>query len=607
MTVVLTVTADAAVANAQNPSGSDRSTDFNTFFSGLGRQKIVEINGGYDTASGNGGYRTGLSSVLIPYGSSIQGTGRSAKIYADSGSNTPLFRLNTDNSGNLIESSGVGVGPGFGNTFFRDIYVSGKWITARDTSTIPVFDIGESVCIENVQILGLQTLAKSGPFYLDQLTIRNCSVSEQPAGINYAVELNNSQRSGDGLVIDQLHLTLTNDSITRPRALRLNNARGGQVTNGINGDHVFTSCIGLTFSGFHGENGKITWAGSTAISENNVYWMRTGSQFGVTPVNVVLVAGAGGVVMSNIHFRNETFIYHAVSTFAWDTVQNHISIAAGSASIKIQDCHCSLLFNGIDPSPSGKAGIRTGNIVFDKYSHFASSASTFSMDQWLIEGQHGAIGTFSGSTYTAPPGFEGGGSVVDPAFGNWNLPPATYHFRLVVYLDLPRKIGRITSNNISKYLTNVPGAGEGAFMLSLNIGRGAKMLRVYIGSADNYYDRYIDIPWVDGRYLVCEGDRIMGWAAQTRPAGPPDTVVVQPARYHLSPGDPTNSPTLALPDNAYGNVEVWNFATAMPNQGVWNKGDIVHWMTPTGGKRGHQRLTNGGSHILGTDWVELTL
>jgi hypothetical protein len=601
MTVTVTITADAAINNQPPPSPVDRSADFNTFFAGPAYQKNVEINGGYNTTTLNGGFHVGKQSVLVPFGTSMFGTGQSSKFYMDAATNTPVFRLNTDNASQMVtqvEPTGT-ISPGFENTTFRDFYVSGDWV-GNDTAYAPVFELGESATIENIRALYVQTLVSSPAFYIDQITIRKCTVGGQPAPnpvteterLKFAVELGNTLRVGDGLVIDQLHMTNTVDSQFRSRAVRLANSRGAQITNGINGDHEFRSCTGINFSGFHGESGQIRWISSSGTSRDNTYWMRSGSQYEIEPIRVQGAEGASGISTASLHLENETFVYQTGGAFPWSTATNNISIVNLAGSLTIKDCHCSSILSGATSAPSGKAGIKTGNIVFDRYSHFASIASHLSVDQWYIEGAHGYLGSWANGAYDYPQGIQENANQISTNFGRWNLPSGNYYFRLVVYLDPQRKIGVQTKTvPAPQALVN----GGGAIALALNIGRGPKYLRVYIGLAIDQYDRYIDIPWVDGDFLMCEGDRIMGYPAISRTPGGIDTVILQPARYELRPGDPANSPTPASPDKAYGNVEVWHYSASSPSAGTWNRGDIVHRMTPVGGKRGFLRATQAAT------------
>jgi hypothetical protein len=605
MTDLTGIPADAATANAL--TGPDRSGQFNTFFAGAGKQKIVVIDGGFDTGTGNGGYHIGAAPVLIPHGTSIQGTGRSARIFVNKNANKPLFGINTDGNGTITDNAGASnVGPGFGNTVYRDFFITGSFaVQAGNTmADCPVFEVGNSATIENMDAYNVQTLVRSpNGVYLDQLTIRKCVVSGQPSGSGFAVDLGAATRVGDGLVIDQLHVVLNTDSVNRPRALVLRNARGGNVINGINGDHEFYACAGIRFSGFHGESGRIIFNGTHGIASDNVYWMHDSPQLACTPLNFAKDANYGDAVLGNMKFERQMFFYQEGSSgFTYDTVQNNISVESSAGYLEIEDCYASALSASGSPVPVGKAGVKTGDATFDAYSHFASVHSTFDTQKWLISADHGALGGISSTgAYVFPNGAQQSLSRPDLALGEWNLDSDTYYFKVVPYLDLPRKIGANTVNEVTlDLIKGSTGKGVGAARIYLDVGRGPKWLRVYIGTTSGVYDRYIDIPWVAGNYIGVQGNRIMGYPAVMRtPGGIDGTSGVRPQRYALRPGDQANAV-------AYGNVSVWNFESTMPGQGTWNQGDEVNWVFPAGGKRGYRRLTNGSGHVLGTDWVALT-
>ncbi|MEP9401634.1 hypothetical protein [Sphingomonas sp. VNH70] len=598
MTDFTGVPADAVTGG--NITGPDRSSQVEAFFQGTGKNKIVEVIGGYNTATYSGGYLIGDAAVKIPYGTSIQGTGITARFYADIGSANPLFAINTDGNGNLIVQSGTNVGPGLGNAYYRDFVIHAlKASETSDMALVPAFEVGDSSTFENIATHGLQTLVRSpGSLYLDQLTVRKCVVNRQPDGDKFAVDLGAVRRVGDGLVIDQLHVVYNPDSINRPRAVKVATARGASILNGINGDHEFVSCTSLRFSNFHGEGGKISFIGTHGVASDNVYWMHANLVRACTPLNVLRVPGAGSLVASNVKLERQMFAYEDGSPhFAYDTVQTNLFVETGCGFVQIEDCYCATLLGGISSSPVGKAGIKTGDAVFDAYSHFASVRSRYDVDRWLISGEHPALGRMSGDTYMFPYGLQPGVSGIDSAVGRWGLPTGKYFFRVVAWVDLPRRIGSTTANELSYDMVE----GGGAARLFLDIGRGPKMLRVYIGTSSGSYDRYIDVPWVGGNYIGVQGDRVMGFAAQTRPAGPVDASSgVRVAQYALQPGDPTNTV-------AYGNVTVTNFLNALPGNGTWNRGDVVLWAKPTGGKRGHQRLTTGSTHVLNQDWIELSV
>lgn len=582
------------------PSGPDRSVAIDTFFQGTGKQKIVNIIGGYDTSANTGGYRIGATPIRIPHGTSIQGTGPSARFFVSVGANKPLFGINTDGNGNIQESaSGASnVGPGLGNVFYRDFYISAATAAASsDMALVPAFEVANSATFENLLTYQLQTLVRSpANLYLDQLTIKKCVISVQPDGTLPAVNLSAANRVGDGLVIDQLHLVQGPTGSNRPRAVSVRNARGASITNGINGDHTFISCTSLRFSNFHGEAGKITFDGTHGVASDNIYWMRSGS-VGTTPLNIVLPTNSGSSITGDVKLERQAFIYQEGNPdFVFDTTTTNLSVATGAGTVSIEDCYCTGLLPGFS-GPAGKAGLKTGDPVFDRYSHFASVRSQFDHDSWLISAEHGAVRDFTSDSYLAPIGLQTGD--VSTNYGLWNLATGTYYFTLMIWLDFPRRIGVATRAERNMTLTN----GGGAMRFFLNSGRGPKLLRLYMGSASKSYDRYIDVPWIAGNYLTTQGDRVMGFAATSRTAGGVDADSgVQVQRYMLRPGDQQTS----TPSTAYGNVTVWNYANAVPTAGFWNRGDTVLSVIPSGGKRGYQRLTTGNTHALGVDWVELT-
>lgn len=570
-------------------TGPDRSAEFADY---LFRYKYqdIDLGVGYNPnpASRTGGWLFGKTPVQVPFGTSLKGHGVSSQIFVSPQATGPIFGLNTDGAGVLITTASGSVGPGLGNARVTSVYMNGTAAVAsgNNLDNAPAFEVGASYTFENCEIYRMQTLVRqpSGS-YLDQLRVLNCKVSEQPDGSRYAVEWDAPNRRGDGVSVDGLHMTLPMAGSTmRPRAVSLTSVQGAQVVNGLNGDHRFVACLGLTFRGFHGENGKVEVASSTGEIAENQFWMRTGSQFGVVPLQFQQSATIAGQIGGSMFVHDNLWICQESPAFLYDTIQKHMSMTPSSGRLRFDRNFLTQYVSNQGAVPIGNFGILTGHPVWDAYSHLCSIGCEMD-DRGKLLISHDVL--MLGSSI---PGLQGSGnSAPDAGYGAWDLTSGTYYFQIVKWIDKNRAIGRTGTNVVSLALTQ----GGPAPRLNIDAGDGPGMVSLFFGTSNGQFDRVIDIPYVGGSMISTKGNQYLNYPVQTRAAGPVDAVSnIQPAGFKIRPGD-------ASLTAAYGRVEVWNLATTMPNRGAWNIGDKVlnidgsYWF----------RLTASASHILNTDWV----
>lgn len=578
-----TVVADAVTALSL--TGPDRSAEFNTVLSS-NKYQDVDFGPGYNPVTQRGGWRFGAEPVRVPFGTSLKGHGISSRVVVSPESTGPVFALNTDGAGSIITYPAPGVGPGLGNANISDLYINGALAVAagNNLENVPAFEIGASYSFENVEIFRMQTMIRQPVgSYLDQVRVLNCKVSEQPDGTRYAVELDATNRRGDGVSIDGLHLTLPMGTTLRPRSVSLRNIQGAQVLNGLNGDHKFVACTGLTFRGFHGENGKVELTACTGDISCNTFWMRSGSQFGVTPLQFLQSATIGGQIGGSLFVHDNLWLCQESPVFLYDTVQKNLSFTVSSGRLRFDRNFLSHYVSNQGPVPIGNFGLLTGDAIWDAYSHFCSIGCELD-DRGRLLISHDVV-----SLGASIPGLQGGGnSATDAGYGAWPLPSGTWYFQVVKWIDKPRGIGRTGANVVSLALTQ----GGPAPRLNIDAGDGPGIVSIYYGTVNGAFDRSIDIPYCGGSAAAVQGDHYLIYPSATRAAGPVDSVTnIQPAGYRIRPGDPAAAV-------AYGRVEVWNLASVMPNRGSWNVGDRVLNMDGSY----YFRLTQNSNHVLNTDW-----
>lgn len=546
-----------------------------------------------------GGYKIGTSTIRVPRSVGFAGEGWSSRmVVAGDCDGNPVFAVNTDGAGNWIDAYPAALSVQYGNFFFdaRQASAAGKHPLG--------FEVGASATFDTVHLLGFAQGFQQVSQYIDQITVRKVSFQQDEDNSGrYFIDL---QWAGDGCVVDQAHCALkfvtAGDYTTAPRGrnTRYRYKVGSTISNALNGDHELYGCDGIDTYGWHMEFGQARLIGSSATLRNHNFWTHRADQapnLAVSPIlidnipgvannaaGVVAISDCGMVVQQGFHGGYNIGDLTDISI-----------VTPWYGHLRIERVYRKHRMAAVSAALGTKTGITTSDPTFVRYSHIASVRSDIIGGVLHITEKLPSLPSSTGGLNVA-------GSIATTDYGLWMGASGTYYYKALFFYDTVRCIGQATNNEISLTLTN--GTGGAARLAFEDFTR--KMVRLYRGTTSGSYDHYVDVPVIAGVSLTDVGTDVMGFPWQTRTAGPVDSINSGGVLgFEIAPAYTDLTNTLA-----YGNVKVYGYsAMTIPTTGSWRAGDMTLLKNPTGNSYirflGWRRLTNGNTHVLGTDWEEV--
>ncbi|QOR55675.1 MAG: hypothetical protein YHS30scaffold392_18 [Phage 64_12] len=576
----------------------------------------VMIGRSFDNANPTVGGYSLTSQIWMPWNVSAQGEGAGSRFIIDPNwSHGTVCLLNISSQDVPIRKTPGPLASQFGGYFVDAIAAAanGKFISwAKFVGSCRFHDIhagGVQKLISQSQSSGTSNL---GDAYSDLITIERISTYAQPGTDGYIIDL---MAPGDGLRIDQV-LTFRPDysadlsAARRTRSIRIAYKSGVTISNVINGDVMIQDCDAVSASGFHMEDGMVTFCRSSGSLRNAIFYMR-GDMLGelsCTPLQATHGDGSPVVNTSFVEWENIIFGYEQLfsgETGYTITKPNFALQAAPQAFagvVRVRNMARSMKMNSQDSAWGARFGVNCGMPDFDNYSHLASMSAVYQQNYWHIEGVLGAL----------PLASDG----LDPVLSidvsqrvdrKWKEASGTYYYKAQLLYDKFRMIGLTGGVEVPATVVN---GGGGPTLFTKGDVRGNMIVRLYRGTVSGAYDHYVDVPILAAARLADSGLDVAGYPWIARTAGVVDVVNSGvPDTYRIEPGERTAT------SDAYGRVEVIvrGAATSRPTTGSWRRGDKVLLTSPMDDGNhltlGWVRRTDCTaalpSHLAPTDWAPI--
>lgn len=402
---------------------------------------------------------------------------------------------------------------------------------------------------DKIKSIGMYQTYKKVGGYIDSIDLGSFEIN-QAAGSLPQVDLSTI---GDAITIKMIHTAFPADA----NSLKISYGGTADIGSLINGVVELVRCNSVTIHDWHcEEGGLIVDATSSTVVRNSELYRQA-------RLPVELKSTGNAFSRYKISFDNVVFAEWintpAVTKSLYD-IKLH-----GSYDVDIKNCSRRATFNG-----SINHGYHTGIMLqlengspfteFNKYSHIYSRDSHINVGQEI---GNGASCTIDDNTI----GWFGLASValanaVDITNFNWRAAAGTYFYRLALFADTDRLIGRLDSSPELSVATTATGKGVMVDVNGLSGARQNSILRVYRGTAAGSYDKYVDIPLISGNDVYDDGLYANGYPWIARAAG---TV------------DARNSGFRYMELKPVGSVF---YGSAMPTVGVWKLADRVENTAP---------------------------
>lgn len=552
-------------------------------------------------STGEGSYLIDTT-VVVPYQVSICGAGIRTKVKTKlTPSTLVMFACNTDGSGVVVTPY-----PSEMSSKISGMFIDGR---ASVGSQIVGFDFAGSQHFHDIHAGGIQTLIRQSDLgatsYSDLVTIERVGVFQQPTIDEYAISL---AYTGDGVRIRQCLFSRYYDdgadgaidpaSGRRVRAIHLKYKTGSTIEDILNGDILIDNCDAIAIRSLHMEDGIVTFRESSGSLSDATFWMRSddAGELSVVPL-VIDYDTSPSLHPGVVTLRNISFQYHQEFRNEGYTITKHNFSVKQSPSVyqgvvSVENVYRAIHSNVHATGFGQKVGATCGIAAFDDYSHIASLRSEYVASRWMISAD---LGDLPASDNVLNP-------IEVSTEKNFNGATGTYYMRAQLLIDKNRLIGLAGAVERSAAVTN---GGDAPVAVLTADARKNAIVRLYIGTATNSFDRYFDVPMLAGARLAYSGEDVCGFAPVSRAASAMSAINAGTVlSYSLRPGNTTAT------SEAYGNARVGFRGTpSLPTAGAWRKGDEVWFDTPSGGVGGYLRLTDctlaSPAHVLNTDWLAI--
>lgn len=350
---------------------------------------------------------------------------------------------------------------------------------------------------KNILFQGFKCGIRYGEKYLDEIEVSHCNFWEQQGTNEFYIE---KLGEGEGCVFKNLSFSTNknSESTNLPmKSIYITTSFGSIIRDCVNGVYKLENNEKITLNNIHIEKGYIE-AIKTSVSVENCNIYHRWQTVGTAPI--ILNNSEANITNTDILIRRRLFGEHTsdVTSFDIDTQGTTKNIIINNSYRKYDGDYAKPNFEStygltvkINNSKSIKClyeitEIKNGNLVNqEKY-----------LNNWMAS-----------NNATISDLVDQGSNIV------WDKSAGTYYYRFALYLDLPRKLGRISKEFTYTNTTNNKGC-------RIEFPQSTKgcIWRIYRGTSSNSYNEYVEIPnSLDGIFYD-NGTLINGIKWQTREA-----------------------------------------------------------------------------------------
>lgn len=479
-----------------------------------------------------------------------------------------LFMANLDPTVSVTDYQYAGGIPGIGTGYIRNLRVygitTGGISICRAAGAFQGFDwAGEQVATALSWIPSL---------YTDYKTAHRFSFDVRA---NATSPLIDARGTGDGLDISVVECGkfYGTSPASAAQGVWVSNCRGGRVFGLINGIHQFNNSI-CDVSGMHIELGQFQLDGFQGT-------IRDGQLFNggnmLTPI-VVSNASAGSGDRRSFNVSNLRFVHQvnwlAFGATGWATTEKlDILFDTGSSGVEVMDDGTSRRVVGangvLDKTTSFAPRIGTSGGPFADLVNYGAMIQRRPCSYGLSKAPPvtgvmeiaGTLGAITATTYTA-------------SSASFAAPTGTYFYQAQIMPDPVRRIGRgITGSPAAVSVAATNGSStlpQINFDLTGFAAPGGFNIRLYRGSSNGNYDKYVDLPAACLSYGWDDGNCFASFPWISRTAGAEDTVM---SGY-------TGTTARLVYESGYVVVKGAT-GTSIPTVGTWKQSDKTELQAQT--------------------------
>lgn len=362
---------------------------------------------------------------------------------------------------------------------------------------------------DKIKSIGMYQTYKKVGGYIDSIDLGSFEIN-QAAGSLPQVDLSTI---GDAINIKMLHTAYPADA----NSLKISYGGTANIGTLINGVVELVRCNSITIQDWHcEEGGLIVDATSSTVVRNCELYRQA---------RVPIELKSTGNTFSRYKFSMDNVVFADWINTPTVTKSLYDLKLHGSYDVDIKNCSRRATFNG-----SINHGYHTGIMLqlengnpfteFNKYSHLYSRNAHINVGQELGTGAEcsvddSTVGWFGLASVALA-------NAADITNFNWREAAGTYFYRLALFADTDRLIGRLDSSPELSVATTVGGKGVMVDVNGLSGARQNSILRVYRGTAAGSYDMYVDLPLISGNDVYDDGLFANGYPWVARTAGAVD-------------------------------------------------------------------------------------
>ena len=307
--------------------------------------------------------------------------------------------------------------------------------------------------------------------YLDQIAIINCYFKNP-----FDDTLHQIQKSsqGDAIRIISCHFPTSAEQVNPIKGIELSRTWCGEITDCLNGNITINNSS-ISINNWHCERGQILSNDSEVVINNSIIYKRTEN---LIPV-VIKDSNYPYSTNQNVKpvtLNNTNIIYYYTNNdFNFDNFD--IDISQSTGILQINNSYKEVWTKGIGEKSLCGLFIKTSteNIKNIYDNSYIENNNLFSSEK------------VSNSTNFANSSM--GGLSVSNVNMDWKLNAGTYYYKIIVFSDIPRLLG---ASNTSERNIEINTTGVKITMDLAKISHN--IIRVYRGTSEGNYDKYVDIP-----------------------------------------------------------------------------------------------------------------
>lgn len=502
--------------------------------------------------------------------------------------NSFLFFMNVDP---LAPDTWVQQFPNIGAGGIKDITVDG---TQADSGLgIKLAYFSGAYEFDNIRNTKVSTLVRATDGeYQDHIKITRIFSNQRANQTDYLIYLN---CLGDSLIIDDVSCGYTGNQVGITKGIFLGPLSGGRVSNVINGIvETLNSVIELK---------DLTLFGGYLIIDGGDVSIRK-CQFGINqdgeyPVRLKATNGAFGE-----RYRASIGECRFIKTVnpneeseKWPTTElADIKVESSAITVEIGKGNHRVATTSGTQSEAQMMGIivedASGSISdWRGYSHILSEGCTISNKVKINGTTKNFNKVFNGFASAATEVFDG---------AEFAESTGTYFYGIQLIIDPVRLLGRNAATT-SEVSVSVVNGSDSLPVLQIAYGSidyfANHIIRIYRGASTGNYDRFVDIPVINVKKFIDDGNALNGFPWRVRVSGGVDSI---------------NADGWSGQANWLDNMITIHGTTGQPSLGTWKQGDqALRTNTSIDSNNmllhGYKRLTGGSGNVSGTDWATLQI